>query len=68
MENEKKIVPRLMGINEVMEYVGLSRVTAIKFANEAGARRKYGKRTLYDRQALDKHIDNMATENEGSEC
>lgn len=51
-----------------MEYVGLSRVTAIKFANEAGARRKYGKRTLYDRQALDKYIDNMATENKGSEC
>lgn len=50
---------RLLSANEIAEYTGLGRNTARKFAEEAGAVRKYGRRVLFDRVALDKAIDRM---------
>lgn len=50
---------RLLDAAEVAEYTGLGRNTARKFAEEAGALKRYGKRVLFDRIVLDKAIDQM---------
>lgn len=50
---------RLLSANEIAEYTGLGRNTARRFAEEAGAVRKYGRRVLFDRFALDRAIDQM---------
>ena len=51
---------RLLDASEIAEYTGLGRITARKFAEEAGALRRYGRRVLFDREALDSAIDRMA--------
>ena len=53
---------RLLDAAELAEYTGLGRNTARKFAEEAGALRRYGKRVLFDRIALDKAIDQMGVD------
>lgn len=53
---------RLLDASEIAEYTGLGRITARKFAEEAGALRRYGRRVLFDREALDRAIDRMAVQ------
>lgn len=65
---EGTIEARLLSVNEVAQYVGMGINRAAEFAAQAGARRQFGKRVLYDRQVIDKYLDRLAAENEGSEC
>ena len=51
---------RLLDALEIAEYTGMGRNTARKFAEEAGALRRYGKRVLFDRLVLDRAIDDLA--------
>ncbi len=50
---------RLLDALEIAEYTGLGRNTARKFAEEAGAVKRYGRRVLFDREAIDRAIDAM---------
>ena len=56
--DENKAI-RLMGIEELKAYLGVGRNTADKVGTAAGAKRKIGKRALYDRQVIDKYIDGL---------
>lgn len=55
--NEK----RMLSASEMANYVGLGRDAAREFAESAGALRKYGRRVLFDKAALDKALDDMPT-------
>lgn len=50
---------RMLSTSEMANYVGLGQDKAREFAEKAGALRKYGRRVLFDRKALDKALDDM---------
>ncbi|RKI36269.1 polyprenyl synthetase solanesyl diphosphate synthase [bacterium D16-51] len=51
---------RLMGISELMCYTSLGRNTAMELGKNANSIVRMGKRVLYDRQKIDKWIDEQA--------
>lgn len=51
--------PRLITVKQLMEYTGLSRNTAVRWADKAGARRQFGRRVMYDRITVEKELDAM---------
>ena len=51
--------PRLMDIKMLQAYVSLGSKSADQLAQEAGAKKRYGKRVLYDRVLIDDHISVM---------
>ena len=51
--------PRLLSVKQLTEYTGLSRNTAVKWADRAGARRQFGRRGMYDRETIDRELSNM---------
>ena len=51
---------RMLSVAEMETYTGLGRNAARKFAEDAGALRKYGRRVLIDKAALDRALDAMA--------
>ena len=58
--NKDRAAPaRMMGIDELCAYLSLGRTTARKFAEDAGAVRKIGRRLLFDRRAIDRAIDGL---------
>ncbi len=48
---------RFMTITEVMNYLTLGKNKADSFCEVIGAKRKIGKRSLYDRQRIDNYFD-----------
>ena len=48
------------GIDELMLKTGLGRNKALKLADEAGAKFKYGRRTLYNLKKIDAYIDKLS--------
>lgn len=50
---------RLIDISALMAYTGLGRNNAMKWAEEVGAKRKIGRRCLYDRKVIDDALDKM---------
>lgn len=54
--NEK----RLLDANEVCIYLSLGRNKGIEFAKSINAERKIGRRSLYDRNVIDKYLDEQA--------
>lgn len=53
---------RLMDIDALCVYLSLGRNKALEFGEMAGAKRKIGRRTLYDKKALDEAIDLLPEE------
>lgn len=51
---------RMLSVSEMETYTGLGRNAARKFAEDAGALRKYGRRVLIDKAVLDRALDAMA--------
>lgn len=51
---------RMISEKEAADYLGLGRTKTRTFAEECGAVRRYGRRVLYDRAALDHALDQMA--------
>lgn len=51
---------RLLDANEIGLYMGLGKSTARKICREIGAERRFGKRVLFDRKIIDKHLDSLA--------
>lgn len=49
---------RMFSINEAAIYLGIGRSTAIQFLQEIGAKRKIGKRALYDKNIIDEYLNN----------
>ena len=47
---------RLLSITEATVYLGLGRSTAINYLEEIGAKRKIGRRVLYDKVTIDEHL------------
>lgn len=59
------IPKRLLSISEATVYLGIGRNSALKFLDEIGAKRKIGRRTLYDKVIIDNHFNKEgATKNE----
>ncbi len=59
---------RLLSVSEGCLYTGLGKSTFQKLAEELGAKKKYGKRVLYDRVIIDRAIDTSGEELKGSEA
>lgn len=53
---------RLMDVDALCVYLSLGRNKALEFGEQAGAKRKIGRRTLYDKKALDEAIDLLPEE------
>ena len=51
---------RLFSINEAVVYLGIGRSTAISYLEKIGAKRKIGRRTLYDKQVIDAELEKQA--------
>lgn len=53
------MAPRLLSLKTLQSYVGLGEKRAAQFGREAGAVIKYGTRVLYDREQIDRYIDEL---------
>ena len=51
---------RLLSITEASTYIGLGRSSALSYLESIGAKRKIGRRTLYDKLVIDEAISNQA--------
>lgn len=58
-EATEKAWGRLLSVADLMQYTGLGRNNAIAFGERCGAKRKIGKRSLYDRKVIDKYINDL---------
>ena len=65
IDRAEHVEARLMTAAEVAKYLSLGLNNAVIVANEAGARRQFGKRVLYDLQAIDEYLDTMGREDSG---
>ncbi len=52
-------VPRLLDTNELRSYTGLGKNKAMEIGEQIGAKVKFGRRTLWDRNKIDKYIDSI---------
>ena len=50
---------RLLSVQELMNYIGTGRNTAVSFGKEHGALVRIGSRTLFDKVMIDKALDEM---------
>lgn len=50
-------IKRLLSIGEAGSYLGLGRSKTIEFCNEIGAVIHIGRRVLYDREMIDKALE-----------
>lgn len=51
---------KLISINEAVVYLGVGRSTTISYLEKIGAKRKIGRRTLYDKQVIDSALEKQA--------
>lgn len=51
---------RLMDTDELRVYLNIGRNNAMKFGEEVGAKVRIGRRVLWDKQVIDKHISSIA--------
>ncbi len=61
----KTVSPRLLSAEELAVYLGVGKSSATTFGEGIGAKRKIYSRTLYDKEVVDRHFDNLM-EAEGS--
>ncbi len=50
---------RLLDKDQLCSYLNMGLGRALKFADQAGAKRKFGKSALYDRNVLDAALDKI---------
>lgn len=56
--NSNSPIPkRLISINEAMVYLGIGKSSALKYLEDIGAKKKIGRRTLYDKVIIDQHLN-----------
>lgn len=52
------IPKRLLSIAEASVYLGIGRNSALKYLDDIGAKRKIGRRVLYDKNTIDEYLSN----------
>ena len=57
---------RLLSITEATVYLGVGRSTALSYLEEIGAKRKIGRRTLYDKQVIDNALSEQSKPNQSN--
>ena len=50
---------RMLDVNALCAYLSMGKTRATEFGENCGAKRKLGKRTLYDKRIIDKAIDEL---------
>lgn len=58
-EKVAELETRMMDTEALMAYIGMGRTRASEFGAKCGAKRKMGKRTLYDKRIIDKALDEL---------
>lgn len=58
------MTPRLLGLQDLMTYTGLGEKRAAQLGREAAAVVRYGARILYDREQIDRYIDELREKEE----
>lgn len=53
---ENKVEPRFVGISGLQQYVNLGRNSADILAQKAGAKKRVGKRVVYDLEAIGNYL------------
>ena len=56
---------RLLSIEEAVTYLGLGKSSAQKHMETIGAKRKIGRRVLYDKSIIDSHLDSSSNRDGG---
>lgn len=56
-KNYRTVEPRMLNQKQAEEYTGMGRNTLTEFSRQIGARRKIGKKILYDRRIIDAGLD-----------
>lgn len=56
---EQKILPRLLDVKGLMEYLTLGEAKSKEFGEEAKAIVRYGRSVRYDRQKIDSFIEEI---------
>lgn len=59
--------PRLIDLKVLRAYTGLGEKRAAQLGREARAVVKYGTRVLYDREQIDRYIDQLREQEEASD-
>ena len=60
-ENPTSTNSKLLSVTDLQAYLAVGRNTALSVGRESGALRKIGRRSLYDREAIDRYVDSLAT-------
>ena len=50
---------RMLSVEALMAYISMGKSKASEFGEKCGAKRKMGKRTLYDKRIIDKALDEL---------
>ena len=53
------INPRLISLKDLQIYTGLGKLQADRLGQAAGAKKRQGRRVLYDIKRIDQHINTM---------
>ncbi len=55
-ESNKSELPKYLSIEMLSWYLSVGRNTALRVGSESGAKRKIGRRVLFDRDEIDKYL------------
>ena len=55
----KEVETRMLDVNALCTYISMGKTRATEFGEKCGAKRKMGKRTLYDKRIIDKALDDL---------
>ena len=58
---------RMLGIDGAKAYINMGKSKTMQIMEEIGAKRKIGRRVVYDKAVIDKWLDAMAADQEGAE-
>ena len=50
---------RMLGVDALCEYISMGKTKATEFGEKCGAKRRIGKRVLYDKRIVDKVLDEL---------
>ena len=63
----KESETRMFDVNALCEYISMGKTRATEFGEKCGAKRKIGKRTLYDKRIIDRALDELDEQNMGKQ-
>lgn len=58
-EKKKESETRMLDVNALCAYISMGKTRATEFGERCGAKRKMGKRTLYDKRIIDRALDEL---------